>query len=127
MAGILNIQIKPTIGDKEINLKKVEHFMKKHSDKKLDLVVFPEFFSTGVNGKAFDEVPEDENGGETIARVKELAKKFNTNIVAGSVIERVGDKSYNTCFVIDRKGEVVGKYRKIHLYNYMGGTEGEHV
>ena len=27
----------------------------------------------------------------------------NTNIVAGSVIERVGDKSYNTCFVIDRK------------------------
>ena len=127
MAGILNIQIKPTIGDKEINLKKVEHFMKKHSDKKLDLVVFPEFFSTGVNGKAFDEVPEDENGGETLARVKELAKKYNTNIVAGSVIERVGDKSYNTCFVIDRNGEVVGKYRKIHLYNYMGGTEGEHV
>ena len=32
MAGILNIQIKPTIGDKEINLKKVEHFIKKYSD-----------------------------------------------------------------------------------------------
>ena len=74
MAGILNIQIKPTIGDKEINLKKVEHFMKKHSDKKLDLVVFPEFFSTGVNGKAFDEVPEDENGGETIKFIQNLAK-----------------------------------------------------
>lgn len=127
MAGILNIQIKPTIGDKEINLKKVEHFIKKYSDKNLDLVVFPEFFSTGVNHKAFDESPEDENGGQTIGKIQQLAKKYNTNIVAGSVIEKIGEKSYNTCFVINRQGEVVGKYRKIHLYNYMGGTEGERI
>ena len=27
-----------------------------------------------------DEMPEDENGGETIVKVQELAKKYNTNI-----------------------------------------------
>jgi len=127
MAGILNIQLKPTLGDKEINLKKVEHYIKKNSDKKLDLVVLPEFFSTGVCHESFLNDPEDENGGETIKKIQELAKKYNTNIVAGTVIEGAGDRLYNTSFVINREGEIVDKYRKIHLYNYMGGTEGDRI
>lgn len=127
MTGILTIQLKPTIRDKEINLKKVEHFIKKNSDKKLDLVVFPEFFSTGVDFESFLNSPEDENGGETIAKVCELAKKYNTNIVAGSVIESAEGKLYNTSFAINRNGEIVDKYRKIHLFNYMGGTEGDRI
>lgn len=125
MAGILNIQLKPVIGNKELNLKKVEHFIKKFENKKLDLVVLPEFFSTGISHDAFENHPEDENGGETIAKIKEFAKKYNTNIVAGTVIEKSGDKLYNTMFVVNRCGETVAKYRKIHLYNYMGGNEGE--
>lgn len=127
MAGILTIQLKSTIGNKEVNLKKVEHYIKNNSDKKLDLVVLPEFFSTGVNHKAFDETPEDEFGGETIKKVAQLAKKYNTNIVAGTVIEKVDNKSYNTSFVINRDGKTVGKYRKIHLFNVMGGTEDERI
>lgn len=125
MAGILNIQLKPALGKKEINLKKVEHFMKKNSEKTLDLVVLPEFFSTGIDHETFEKDPEDENGGETIKRISELAKEYNTNIVAGTVIEKSEGKYYNTSFVINRAGETIGKYRKIHLYNYMGGDEGE--
>lgn len=125
MTGILNIQIKPTLGKKDVNLKKVEHFIKKHEDKKLDLVVLPEFFSTGISHDIFKNYPEDENGGETIKTICEYAKKYNTNIVAGTVIEKNEDKLYNTCFVINRLGEIVDKYRKIHLFNYMGGSEGD--
>lgn len=127
MAGILTIQLKSTIGDKEINLKKVEHFIKKNCDKKLDLVVFPEFFSTGFANQTFSESFEDESGGETIAKVCELARKYNTNIVAGTVIEAFESKLYNTSFAINRNGEIVEKYRKIHLFNYMGGTEGDAI
>lgn len=127
MTGILNIQFKPTIGNKEINLKKVEHYIKKNSGKKLDLVVLPEFFSTGIDHESFLNFPEHENGGDTIKTVCEFAKKYNTNIVAGTVIERVNDKLYNTSFAINRNGEIVDKYRKIHLFNYMGGTEGDRI
>lgn len=127
MAGILNIQLKPVLGNKDVNLRKVEHFISQNSDKKLDLVVLPEFFSTGVHHESFLNAPEDENGGKTIESIKSFAQKYNTNIVAGTVIEKSGDKLYNTCFVINRDGETVGKYRKIHLYNYMGGTEGERI
>ena len=107
MTGILNIQFKPTIGNKEINLKKVEHYIKKSTDKKLDLVVLPEFFSTGVNHESFLNDYEDENGGETIKTVCEIAKKYNTNIIAGTVIEGVDDKLYNTSFAISRNGEIL--------------------
>lgn len=127
MAGILSIQINPTLGDKEMNLKKVEHFIKKYSDKKLDLVVLPENFSTGADFANFQKTSEDEFGGNTIARVCKFAQKYKTNIVAGTVIEKVGERFYNTTFVINREGEIVGKYRKIHLYNYLGGNEGDFV
>lgn len=53
MAGILSIQMKPIIGKSEINLKKIKHFIKKNSDKKLDLVVMPEFFQQELIMKAF--------------------------------------------------------------------------
>lgn len=127
MTGILNIQIKPTTGNKEINLKKIEHYLKKYSNRKLDLVVFPEMFSTGVNNEYFTDIPEDANGGRTTEKICELANKYNTNIIAGTVIEEFQNKFYNTSFVINREGNIVEKYRKIHLNNYLGGDEGERI
>ena len=122
MAGILNIQLKSLLGNKETNLKKIEHYIKFNSNKKLDLVVMPEFFSTNID---YVDAPEDENGGETIKFIQNLAKKYNTNIIAGSVVRKVQNKLYNTSFAIDRMGEIIARYDKIHLYNYLGGTEGE--
>lgn len=127
MAGILNIQISPTIGKKEVNLNKIEHFIKRNSDKKLDLVIMPEFFSTGVDHELFLNSPEDENGGQVIEFLSNLAKSYNTNIIAGTIIEKSGDKLYNSSFAINRNGEILAKYHKIHLFNYLGGTEGERI
>ena len=124
MAGILNLQLKLLLGDKKTNLKKVEHYIKFNSDKRLDLVVMPEFFSTNIQ---YEDEPEDENGGDTIKFIQNLAKQYNTNIIAGSVVRKVGENLYNTSFAIDRTGEVIAKYDKIHLYNYLGGREGNSI
>ena len=125
MAGILSIQFNPKLSDKEYNLNKIEQLILKNSDKKLDLIVFPEFFSTGIDDNSFINYPENEQGGETIKRVQDIARRYNANIVAGSVIEKSEDKLYNTSFFLNRNGEIVSKYRKIHLFNYNGGTEGQ--
>lgn len=125
MTGILNIQVNPTFGKLEVNLKKAEHFIKKYSDKNLDLVVLPEFFATGNDYENYDKVAVDEDGGVIIEFIKDLSKKYNTNIAAGSVIEKSGINFYNTAFIVSRKGEIIGKYRKIHLFDYMGGNERE--
>lgn len=127
MTGILSIQFNPKIGDKEFNLNKVEEFISQNSDKNLDLVLFPEFFSTGIDHNSFLNFPEDEEGGKTIKRIQEIAKNFNTNIVVGSVIEKSENKLYNTSFAINRTGKIIAKYRKIHLFDYNGGTESQRI
>ncbi len=128
MSGVLSIQFNPVLANKAANLNKVEESLEKYSDKKLDLVVLPEFFSTGIDHNSFINAPEDEFGGETIVKICEFAKKYNTNIVSGTVIEKATNgKLYNTSFAINRQGEIIGKYRKKHLFNYMGGNEGENI
>lgn len=126
-AGILSVQFNAKVGDKKGNLQKAYDLISQYCDKQLDLVVLPEFFSTGIDDKAFINSPEDRNGGEVIEFMKETAKRFHTNIVCGSVIIEDNGKRYNTAFVIDREGNVVGEYRKIHLFNYFGGNEGTYI
>ena len=127
MAGILCIQSQPVIGNKDLNIKIIEEFINENIKKELDLVVLPEFFSTGINHAIFLNEPEDTIGGSTIAKIQEIAMKYQTNIIAGTVIEKDRDKLYNTTFALNREGKILAKYRKIHLFNYMGGTEGERI
>ena len=112
------------MGSVEANLGKIEYYIKKNADKKLDLVVMPEFFATNID---YVNNAEPEDGGETIKFVQELAKKYNTNIIAGSVVREVNERLYNTTFAINRQGEVIETYDKVHLFNYMGGSEGERI
>ena len=44
-------------------VEKVEEIINQYSDNQLDLIVLPEFFSTGICDKSFIDAPEDENGG----------------------------------------------------------------
>lgn len=123
MAGILNIQLDPVLGDKQKNIEKVIGYIEKYSEKPLDLVVLPEFFSTGIHQDSFINFPEDINGGVVIEALSKVAKTYNTNIICGSLIEKDEDKLYNTTFVLDREGKIIGKYRKLHLFKFFGGNE----
>lgn len=127
MTGILCLQFNPKIGDKAYNLNKVEQLISANADKNIDLILLPEFFSTGIDHNSFLNSPEDENGGDTIKKVKFIAMKYSVNIIAGSVIEKFDNKLYNSSFAINRTGKTVAKYRKIHLFNYNGGTEGQRI
>ncbi|MFI3300057.1 MAG: nitrilase-related carbon-nitrogen hydrolase [Candidatus Gastranaerophilales bacterium] len=126
-AGILTLQFNPKLNDKKANLDKVYDLVSQYCDKQIDLVVLPEFFSTGIDDNAFKNSAEPVDGGETIGFLKNVAKRFNTNIVCGTVIVKDGENLYNTAFVLNRRGEIVNYYRKIHLYNYFGGNEGNTI
>ena len=58
MAGILCIQINSVLENKSKNLEKIETQLSKASNRKLDLVILPEFFSTSI---AYQKEPEPEN------------------------------------------------------------------
>ncbi len=129
-AGILSIQFEPVLNETDKNLEKVqniiEDFIAQNAQKPLDLIVLPEFFTTGVSHKYVDN-PMPPTGGKPIELISNLAKKYSVNIAAGTVITKEEDKLFNTMFVVDRFGDTVAKYRKIHLFKYFGGTENERV
>ena len=55
--------------------------------------------------------------GETTQAVATVAKECGVYLVGGSIPERAGNKVYNTATAFDRLGQMVAKYRKMHLFD----------
>jgi len=51
-----------------------------------------------------------------MSRVLAEAARTHRIYVIGCIYEREGDYVYNTAFLLDRQGRLVGKYRKTHLH-----------
>lgn len=81
-----------------------------------DILVFPEMWICPYIGELFGKSKEPE-GGETYRFMSSLAKELGVYIFGGSIPEEEGDRVYNTCFVFDRNGELIGKHRKAHLFD----------
>jgi predicted amidohydrolase len=80
---------------------------------KTDLILLPEGITVVGTGKTYPEVAET-IPGPTTARLGELARKHSSYVAAG-MYEREGTAIYNTAVLIDRAGNVEGKYRKVYL------------
>jgi len=126
-ARILGIQIQPEIGNKQANLDKVKKLIEENAWYKPDLIVLPEVFTSGVDHRCLQKLAETIPGGQTTEFFSEIAKKYETNIVAGSIVEKIGDEFKNTSVVFDRQGEILGKYQKIHMFDYYGSNESDYM
>jgi predicted amidohydrolase len=80
---------------------------------KTDVIVLPEGITVVGNNKPYPEVAETIPGPTTKA-LGEVARKRSAYIAAG-IYEREGSAIYNTAVLIDRAGNVAGKYRKVYL------------
>jgi deaminated glutathione amidase len=60
----------------------------------------------------------DEEADPTLAALREAARRHSIYIHIGSLAVKVSpDKAANRSFVIDRRGEVVARYDKIHMFD----------
>lgn len=86
------------------------------------LVVLPECFSfLGRREGDKHAMAETLDGsGPVLGALRELATKHGVWMLGGGTPERVpGDdkRTYNTAVVVDPRGELVARYRKIHLFD----------
>ncbi len=88
----------------------------------VEMVVFSELCGFGPLTHTAQEVPSDFE-----AEMQKMAAKHKIWLLPGSVFEKAGDKTYNTATVINPKGEIVSRYRKMFpFYPYeVGVTSGE--
>jgi predicted amidohydrolase len=80
---------------------------------KADLILLPEGITVVGTKLKYADVAEPVPG-PTTARLAAMARRKNSYIAAG-IYEREGIAVYNTAVLIGRKGELVGKYRKVYL------------
>jgi len=102
--------------NKEENLAKAEKMIKEASSKGCDLVVLPEMFNCPYNNEFFPKYAE-EFPGRTSRFLSRLAESENIYIVGGSIPEKDGGKIYNTSYIFDKTGKLIGKHRKMHLFD----------
>jgi omega-amidase len=103
--------------DKNSNIKKAVDMIESSAKNKSNLVILPEMFNCPYENSKFRGYAEERDSSKTLKAISEAAKKFNIYIVAGSIPELEDDKFYNSSFTFDRKGEIIGSHRKVHLFD----------
>jgi predicted amidohydrolase len=103
----------------EENLQKMIQWAEKaKAELNPQLIVFPESittsFSPGISKEEFLSVVEEVPGRSTEV-IAELCKRLDVDILL-PMYEKQGDTIYNDSIYIDHKGEILGIYRKTHLF-----------
>lgn len=111
------VQMDIAFGKPEVNRKKVEAQIRKLGQD-TDLIVLPELWSTGYDLTRLEHIA-DWHGEETQHFFQQIARKQDVNIIGGSIAIQTTDGVTNTMMVINRKGELVGEYSKLHLFQLM--------
>lgn len=122
MLKITIIQMEIKDGEKGTNLKNALRHLREVSNKKSlpDIVCLPELFTTGYdlkNVKALAEPLNDTEVGETISKIRKVSE--DNFMVIGTILEKEENHFYNTAFILGKGGDLIGKYRKSHLFSPM--------
>lgn len=121
------LQMSSKIGDVDANCVKIEELVNSGLSSDVDVLILPEVWTVGWDCEKFLQSAQDLSSSSVINFLSSIAKKHNINIIGGSFISKQGDKYYNTCPVIDRSGNLVTVYNKMHLYSYYGCDESKYV
>ncbi len=112
------IQMESTIGGLEENINRASRFIDEGAGEGAELLVLPEFWSTGYFPLAVDysfyDLADSEDGRATAA-VKKKARQHGVHIASTIYERQAAGLFYNTSMMVNPEGEVISKYRKVHV------------
>ncbi|PYG87567.1 putative amidohydrolase [Ruminiclostridium sufflavum DSM 19573] len=109
-------QMKVT-GDKQYNLEKAARMIEECKDRNANIAVLPEMFTCPYGTQNFPLYAEELRDSETLSVISKAAEYNDIYVIAGSIPELDKERYYNTCAVFDRTGKIIGRHRKIHLFD----------
>lgn len=94
------------------NLRRVEQFFEKANKNNCDIICFPEAFLTfGMDrGKYEPRIPAISK--KTFSK---LSSEYGIYSIMGTIKQKFGNRFYNTSYLFDDNGEILGNYKKNHL------------
>lgn len=115
---IFRLALCQMMGDmkKEKSLNKAETMIREAAKNGANVIALPEMFNCPYANEYF-RVNAEEEGGQTSKFLSLLAKELGIYLIGGSIPELSGDQVYNTSYSFDREGKLIGKHRKVHLFD----------
>jgi predicted amidohydrolase len=83
-----------------------------------DLILLPELWPCGYFAFSRYAEASEPVDGPLVQALAAKARAISANLFTGSFVERAEGRLFNTCLLINSAGEVVARYRKIHLFGY---------
>ena len=111
------IQMDVHVNDVEYNYNRVQELLSQSLSENPDIIVLPETWNTGFYPSTDLINIADTNGDRTKALLSAFTKEHNINIVGGSVAVAKDNLVFNTSYVYNRSGELVGEYSKMHGFS----------
>lgn len=99
--------------DRERNFLRIEEFIQQAVKQQAQVIVFPE---DCVTGSIFGDLSRLDVNESNKVRFQKLANKYCIDIVSGSSMEGTPQGNFNMGYYIDAEGQVLGVYKKNHLY-----------
>jgi predicted amidohydrolase len=113
--NVAAIQMRST-QDTSANIEAAEALLRRAATTGMDLAVLPEVFTYLGRSAGRAAAAESLPGGPASQMLSGVARETGMWITGG-IIERDGDRIYNTSPLFDRTGELVARYRKLHLFD----------
>ena len=116
--------------DKSANLDRLSHLVAAAAEAGAQLVVAPEAAMHGFGSADTPLAPIAERlDGPFVTGLRDLAQRRAVTVVAGMFETVAGDtaRAFNTVVVCGPDGEIVGCYRKQHLFDALGWVESKRL
>lgn len=102
---------------KEENLLRAREMIARAAASGARLVVLPEMFTCPYVAKLFPSYAESYPQGPSLQMLSQVAREEGVYLVGGSIPEKDGEKIYNSSFIFAPDGTLLGRHRKMHLFD----------